>query len=68
MATLRTAFLERINFAKNPFFTTAVNLQPFAQPAPNTDDIKKESKGTAVMEVPSSPKYLNKMRENNLKD
>jgi hypothetical protein len=41
MASIRTAFIERINLSKNPFFSLGAYLQPFTQQPANSDDIKK---------------------------
>jgi hypothetical protein len=41
MASIRTAFLERINPYKNPFLSLIAYLQPYPQQTANSDDIKK---------------------------
>lgn len=55
MASIRTAFIERINPHKNPFLSLIAYLQPYPQQTANTDDIKKQSKGTNVVQTPSKP-------------
>jgi hypothetical protein len=57
MASLRTAFIETINPAKYPFFAIVPWFYMPTYQISNSDDIKKECKGTNIGDKSTSPKF-----------